>query len=87
MSIKDLWQLLKKKGYDPRVLFLPQLQPQEAGTIRVDLQACFYSTLMKAASLPEQVMFNKLATHYLRCSTSQHRPLYRRIRRRRGGDP
>jgi len=61
MSIKDLWQLLKKKGYDPRVLFLPQLQPQEAGTIRVDLQACFYSILMTAASLPEDVMFNKLA--------------------------
>ncbi|KAK3821501.1 MAG: hypothetical protein J3Q66DRAFT_333459 [Benniella sp.] len=61
MSIKDLWQLLKKKGYDPRALFLPQPQPQEAGTIRVDLQACFYNILMKAASLPEEVMFTKLA--------------------------
>jgi hypothetical protein len=53
MSIKDLWQLLKKKGY--KTLYLPQQ------TTATTVWSMFLQHFDEVGDQPEEVMFRKLA--------------------------
>jgi hypothetical protein len=57
MGIKDLWQLIKKKKYEAPPLVLPQ---PHTGTLRIDLQACFFGVLKRAFASPPPYAHNMI---------------------------
>ena len=73
MGIKDLWQLVEKKGYKPLTIFLPH---QHTGILRVDLQACLFSTLQRSYKHATEVAHKAIDSAISEMASKEHTVLY-----------
>ena len=73
MGIKDLWQLVEKKGYRPLTISLPH---QHTGTLRVDLQACLFSTLQRSYKQPTEVAHKMIDSAISEMASKEQTVLY-----------